>query len=284
VGDPFLNIASYLPYTFTETWPAWTLLRTVFMPETELPRAPVFHLLERGVENLWTFGFSRRFLSSNPLAIALYYAGVYWAFRNRKKDPRVWEFAAFVGISETLLVLALCLINPEIRIYSTLLPVVYLVAILPLRGALSNGIRLKNLALVAMLAISLLYTARFAIDSPRASWPTLTFEEIVELRARIPSEGAILSDTPDYLAWTLDRYTIALPTLKSLPRLARPELTVTVLHLSPVPETLMHDEGDAEQGWYGFREGRLAPEPVGPLLYETRSGHRFYEIRFSDDG
>ncbi|MCA9429255.1 MAG: glycosyltransferase family 39 protein, partial [Candidatus Omnitrophica bacterium] len=75
VGNPFVNVASYLPYTFTETWPAWTLLRTVVPPEAPLPESPVMELIQRGLGNLWTFGFIQRFLSANPAAIGLYYVG-----------------------------------------------------------------------------------------------------------------------------------------------------------------------------------------------------------------
>ncbi|MCA9426423.1 MAG: glycosyltransferase family 39 protein, partial [Candidatus Omnitrophica bacterium] len=152
VGNPFVNVASYLPYTFTETWPAWTLLRTVVPTEAPLPESPVMELIQRGLGNLWTFGFIQRFLSANPAAIGLYYVGLYQAFRNRGKQPKVWAFAAFVGVSETLLVLALCFINPEIRIYSTVLPLVYLVALLPLVCSFQN----RNWTRTTVVAVLLL--------------------------------------------------------------------------------------------------------------------------------
>lgn len=280
VGNPFANVASYLPYTFTETWPAWTLLRTVVPPGAELPHAPIEDLLHRGVANIWSFGVRQRFLSANPLAIGLYYFGIYWALRNRKSNPCTWTFAAFVGASETLLMVALCFINPEIRIYSTILPLVYLVALLPLQGSFDNTGRYAwKFATVMVLAISLVYLGRFAVHHPNGNWPALTPNEVAEIRSRIPSEGVILSDTPDYLAWTLDRYTLALPTLKSLEELEACELKATVLHLAPASGTLMDDEGDEAQGWREFRQGRLELPQVGPLLLETESGHRFHGLQ-----
>lgn len=263
VGDPFFNMSRFLPLMFSSEWPGWTLFRTDFPSLAQVPPVDPVRVIDSGFSHLWSFGIRRRFLSGNPVLLLLALFGVYAAWRRRGADPPVWRLAVFFVVADLITVGFLCAVEPVIRLYLPVLPLATAFALVGLHSLSSAEGRRQGGALVAiLLGLSvLLYSARFAAGLEREPWRTLPPETVEEWRERIPEEAVLLSDTADYLAWTLDRSTVFTPTLDSLDRtLGRWEGRV-FLHFSPEFEAFTASEGESAEGWRKWTEGEPQSHP-----------------------
>lgn len=284
-GNPVFNMSTYLPWMFTAEYPGWTLFRTV---PTSLgsPTGPEFRLLlGKFFRNLWQFAIVQRFLSCNPFILIAALFGVVTAWKNRQKQKFVWRIVLFIAVNDILTTTAICWISPQLRLYVPLLPFTYLLAVLALTHLLREGTKavkknsrlLFQCALISLIFSTVAYDVRFWLRLPEKPWPILTGIEIQELNEKLPSSGIIVSDLPDYLAWSLDRTVIFLPTLETFSELQHLSNEISVLHLSPNLPEFIAGEGIKEQRWLKIPSA-VSVTGLGALILKTSSGHRFYAI------
>lgn len=282
VGDATLNISSYLPSMFTPSWPGWSLFRTLVPEGAPVPVAPWDEILAKGLRNLWSFGVVGRAALLGPLLLC-YYWGLWRAFRFRFLRPEEWRFAVFVGISETVLFIVLSFVNPDLRIYSCLLPLLIVVCLLPFHVDRGSAPRIRSLLLVAVILFMAASMVRLGFRAPEHKWPMLTRVECEDVRAALPQDGIILSDLADYLAWEIERSTMVLPTPESI-ELAPDFLhRVAAIHLSPEAIGFLARESASDSRWEGHLQGTAAIPWVGDLILETTSGHQFYSVNRVDE-
>jgi hypothetical protein len=283
-GSPFFNLSSYLPLMFTEEWPGWSLFRTVIPPGRDMPELEMSAFVDRGIHCLWTFGVVQRLISCNPVVWLAFLLGMISALKQRKSDPRSWRLCLFIVSGDIVTTGSLCFIHPDMRVYSPMLPLVYLQACHGTGRMLEDAsLRARRGQLACLLTLALVvssaaYSIRFWSNQPRESWPTLSAGEIAQLKRDLPPGGVVASDLADYLAWSLDRPVLELPKVASFQDLQSRGVGVEIIHLSPLLGELVQSEGKAETQWLDvFRGSPLAG--AGDLLFTTPSGHRFYSAR-----
>jgi len=275
-GNPFFNMSSFLPVMFTEAWPGWTLFRTVPPFENGFPAADFKVLWSKFLEHLWGFGIVSRLASVNPVLWGLGMWGCWVGWQKRKTQPRKLQLACLILISEIVHVVFLCAVEPSTRLYSPMIPLIILMGIAGLNEIRRSDGR-KGIT-IFLLVLMLVPLGRYGYQRTDQAWAILSANEIREIKRLLPREGILISDQADYLAWTLDREILWLPTMDSFINLKSKNFKSNILHLSPGLPELISGEGEKEQGWLDSeRRKKLGAEKI---LYQTQSGHEFYEINF----
>lgn len=283
-GNPFFNMSSKLLWMFTKQSQGWTLFRTV--PGTEVGNLslPLSLLAKKFLYNLWHFAIVQRILSCNPIIFIMAIVGGVLAWKERKCYPMFWRVTIFILVSDVMSITALSFIEPAIRLYVSMLPFVYLLAAKALDPSGTTFSYYHRyyprffIIFFVILGISIIsYFVQFVVKLPHKQWAILSSKDIDVLRNKLPSDGIIISDLPDYLSWTLDRPTLFLPTMKSYPDLERLGSNITVLHLSPELADFIKGEGIDEAIWLKVPKEYSPPE-LGSLILETASRHCFYRM------
>ncbi len=279
VGDPFFNMSGFLPLMMSGEYPGWTLFRTDFESLGEIPSVPVGEIIRGGLIHLWDFAILQRLLSCNPILILLALFGGWSGWKHRRRDPRFFLWVIFVAVTDAITMIFLCFVEPVIRLYLPVIPLVYLLA---LRGMEELGMRVSGkiatrVILIVVFVSVFAYLVRFAASLEKEPWPVLAGDSIANIQAMASSESLFLSDTPDYLATVLDRDTVFLPTLGTIDHsLERWDCPVFV-HLSPMSSSFLQGEGEGVEDWELWLKNQRIKQDT--LKNSIGSGHVIVKVR-----
>jgi hypothetical protein len=230
----------------------------------------------------------QRLLSCNPVLFGLALAGIWKTWRDRRIDPRFWMLSLFLILTDLVTVGFLSCVEPSIRLY---LPVMPLVLLLALRGLdsrprihesanpepaarSSRGARIL-LTLVTLGALA--YPLRYGLQIKEEPWPILPPASIQEIHRNLPRDSIFLSDCPDYLSSVLNRPAVFLPTLSTVDRTLQRWDRPVWLHLSPGAPEFLENEGEIWEEWEKWMERKGVAESSHPVL--VPQGHRLMRVR-----